>query len=303
MKCSAWLLVGLVAIASLFTGSAYAQGPVPLSWVSANGSDANFPCSYVAPCQTLGGAIPKTSSGGQIICSTPIFSGGFTIDRAVTIDCAGTFGGIGTPSSNNVIIVGAGPSDKVILRNLNLTGLGIGTNGINFAAGAELELDNVKIEGMGVAGISASRTTTGVVVVKNSTFSKMPTGIKLQTTGGNIVLSVRDSTFNYLSANGVEAGTNVFAGVYSSTFTALNGTAILAATATSTVYAENNAIQNTWVGISAAVSGARISASGNGLYGNSKAFNVAAGAIFRSASNSKIDQNPGDPSNGALALR
>lgn len=245
MKCPAWLLrlFGLLVIASLATNSAHAQTNA-VSWVSANGSDTN-PCTYASPCLSFGGAISKTIAGGEIHCVNSLESGGnFTINKTVTIDCGGESAVIRPSNSGPAVTINtANPSDKVILRNLNINNFG-GYGGIYFVAGGELEVDNVKFAGANTAGISAplDRTTTGVVTVKNSTFVRMPTGIKLQSTSGNFIISVKNSSFNHLSLNGVEAGTNAFAGVYDSTFTALSGTAILAATATSTVYAENNVI-------------------------------------------------------------
>jgi hypothetical protein len=153
------------------------------------------------------------------------------------------------------------------------------------------------------AGILVQASSFAVLTVRNVTFVNTRYGIKIAATAGNVVASITDSKFNGMTVNGVEAGTNSFVAVGNSVFSTIGGTAILASTATSTVYAESNLITNSNVGISAAVAGAKISASGNGIYGSSKAFNVAGGAAFRSASNNKIDQNVGDPSNGALALR
>jgi hypothetical protein len=301
MKSAALLLglFGMLAIFSLPISSAQAQ---ERTWVSGTGNDL-AQCSRTAPCKTFQAAYEKTAPNGEINCLDSDGFGPVFINKPITIDCAGTFGRINGAQISGSILVGGPPNSKVVLRNLIINGFGTGYTGVIFNGGGSLDIENVTFEGLIDAGILSQRQSTGVLTVKNSSFSEMPTGIKLNTTTGNIVASVSNTSFNNLSRNGVEAGTNTFAGVYSSTFTALNGTAILAATASSTVYAENNVIQNTWFGISAAVAGARINANGNGLYGNSKAFNVAPGAIFRSATNNKIDQNVGDPSNGGLASR
>ena len=62
-------------------------------------------------------------------------------------------------------------------------------------------------------------------------------------------------------------------------------------------------IQNSFIGISAAVAGAKINANGNTLYGNSKAFNVAAGATFLTGGGNKYDINPGNPATGSLGWK
>jgi hypothetical protein len=76
----------------------------------------------------------------------------------------------------------------------------------------------------------------------------------------------------------------------------------VASTATSTVYAVNDVISNSAVGISAAVPGAKINANANSLYGNSKAFNVASGATFLSGGGN-YDINPGNPATGSLGWK
>lgn len=291
-------LFGLLAIASVPTSFAHAQMNLQ-SFVSVNGSDSNA-CTQSAPCRLFDQAIFRTLPGGEVRCLTAGLFGSPTIAKSITIDCEGgvtSFSG----SSSDGIVVDAAASDKVIMRNLRMAGYGTGNRGIIFRGGGVLEVDNVRFESM-LVGISADRSTIGVLSVKNSSFLSIPTAIKLQTTAGNIIASVKDSVFTSVGT-GVEAGTNVFAGVYNSTFTGLSGTAILASTATSTVYAENNVIQNTWVGISAAVASAKIRANGNTLYGNSKAFNVASGATFLSGGGNKLDINPGNPATGMLTWK
>jgi hypothetical protein len=309
MKSSAWLLglFGLLAVTALPTSSAHAQAT--RTWVSGVGDDVN-PCSRTAPCKTFAGAISKTAAGGEINCLDPGGYGTLTITKSITIDCAGTLGSTLNSGAINGFVLNdsatATPNTiNVVLRNLAINGAGttLGLNGINFVSGRSLRVENVTIENQSNAGINVNKTTFGTLTVNNVFFDKMPVGIKLTTTTGNIVASISDSKFNAMTNNGVEANANVFAGVSNSVFAAIGGTAMLAATATSTVYAKNNMIQNSNVGISAFVSGAKINASGNGIYGGSKAFNVAGGATFRSASNNEVDQNPGDASNGALALR
>ena len=137
MKCSAWLLglFGLLAIASLPTTSAHAQNR--RSWVSGDGSNAN-PCTRAAPCFSIGAAVLKTISGGEVNClnSYGEFGGG-TIDRAITIDCGGVLHGIDAPSTTDSIIIQAAATDKVILRNLNLHGNGSGQVGIYSQGGGK----------------------------------------------------------------------------------------------------------------------------------------------------------------------
>jgi hypothetical protein len=124
------------------------------TWVSGTGDDAN-PCTRLQPCATFAAALKLTEAGGEINVVTtagpgglsePGGSGGFgpvTINKSVTIDGGGSFAGILAP--NNGIVVNAGNTDVVTLRNLSLNGRGVATNGITFVRGAALHIENCTI--------------------------------------------------------------------------------------------------------------------------------------------------------------
>src|SRR6266478_2966019 len=94
------------------------------TWVSGVGDDAN-PCSRTAPCKTFAGAISKTAAGGEINALDPGGYGAVTITKAITIDGGGTFASI-LSSLVNGIVINAGASDVVNLRNLSIDGAGNG---------------------------------------------------------------------------------------------------------------------------------------------------------------------------------
>ena len=97
------------------------------TWESGVGSDANA-CSRTAPCLTFAGVIGKTAVGGEIDCLDPGGIGTINITKAITIDCGRVAGSILAAGTTGVI-VNAGVSDRIVLRNLNIQGVGTGTNG------------------------------------------------------------------------------------------------------------------------------------------------------------------------------
>src|SRR2546421_2034972 len=118
--------LGLIAL----TIPASASAQATRTWVSGVGDDAN-PCSRTAPCKTFPGAISKTAAGGEINCLDPGGFGGVTITKSITISCEiGTAGVL--VSGTNAIIVSAGANDVVVLKGLDIQGLGTGLNGISF---------------------------------------------------------------------------------------------------------------------------------------------------------------------------
>src|SRR6202035_4198960 len=111
------------------------------------GDDVN-PCSRTAPCKTFAGAISKTAAGGEI---NVIDSGGYgvvTITKSITIDGGPFLAGVLATGSNGIVI-NAGPTDIVTLRNLDINGTNtpstMDTRGIKFLAGKSLIIDNCRV--------------------------------------------------------------------------------------------------------------------------------------------------------------
>jgi hypothetical protein len=127
------------------------------TWVSGVGDDAN-PCSRTAPCKTFAGAISKTAPGGEINVLDPGGFGALTITKAITIDATGVEAGV-LVSGTNGIVVAAGATDNVMLRGLDFVGLGTGIKGIEFLSGLMLTVENCRISGFNLRGISIESST------------------------------------------------------------------------------------------------------------------------------------------------
>lgn len=152
-----------------FAFASFAQAQASRTWVSGVGDDAN-PCSRTAPCKTFAGAISKTAAGGEIDALDPGGFGAVTITKAITIDGGGGQVASVLVSGTNGIVVQAGPSDTVILRNLRVNGIGTGINGIRFLAGKALNIENDYIFGFTTNGIDVAlnQGTQAFVFVKDS---------------------------------------------------------------------------------------------------------------------------------------
>src|SRR5437763_9883921 len=125
----------LLSIATLCCGvvamtlaAAPANAQATRTWVSGVGDDAN-PCSRTAPCKTFAGAISKTAPAGEINVLDPGGFGAVTITKSITISSVGFEAGV-LVSGTNAIIVNASPTDVVVLRGLDIEGLGTGLAGI-----------------------------------------------------------------------------------------------------------------------------------------------------------------------------
>jgi hypothetical protein len=95
--------------------------------------------------------------------------GAITITKAITIDGSnGNIAGV-LVSGTNGITVAAGPNDVVVLRNLDIDGLGTGLNGIGYTSGAALHVENTRIYGFTQQGIDIAPTAGANAIYVSNT--------------------------------------------------------------------------------------------------------------------------------------
>ncbi|MGQ0444683.1 MAG: hypothetical protein ACT4O2_06035 [Beijerinckiaceae bacterium] len=182
------------AIAAALVGCGLAAAPAQAgpnrTFVSGAGTDSGS-CNRTAPCRTFSFALTMTNAGGEIDVLDPAAYGQVTITKAISIvnDGAGTAGI--TASAGNGITINAGASDSVHLHGLTLTGLGSGSNGIQFTSGKSLAIENCVIRNFATGGIVISPTTTSSFSVSNSFASNNGgNGILVSTINGSASVSV-----------------------------------------------------------------------------------------------------------------
>jgi hypothetical protein len=157
---------------------------------------------YGAVCKTFAGAISKTAPGGEIDVLDPGGFGAVTITQAITIDgSGGSIAGVLVPGTNG-IVVAAGAADTVILRNLDVEGLGTGLSGILFQSGATLVVENSTITAFTDAGIKLTNTAQCLLQVRNVQIVGAGTGVNI--VGGHATVFLRkvgitDTTTGILS--------------------------------------------------------------------------------------------------------
>jgi hypothetical protein len=165
MRISVYLAVVCAMGMSLLSVPAHAQAT--RTWVSGNGDDAN-PCSRTAPCKTFAGAISKTSPAGEINVLDPGGFGAVTITKSITISSESLEAGVEV-SGTNGIVISAGATDTVILKGLDIEGLGTGLNGIQVLAGLQVYVFNCRIHHFVDNGIKMASSTSGArLYVKDS---------------------------------------------------------------------------------------------------------------------------------------
>ena len=152
----------VISMAALLT-AAQLGAQATRTWVSGVGDDAN-PCSRTAPCKTFAGAISKTAAGGEIDVLDPGGFGAVTITKSIKIDGGGGAGGV-LASNTNGIVISAGASDIIVLRNLSINGAGTtagqDTRGIKFLSGKTLIVDHCEVLNFAKRNISIESSTAG----------------------------------------------------------------------------------------------------------------------------------------------
>jgi hypothetical protein len=204
------LVVHVLTVLVLFVAcSSLAHAQATRTWVSGVGDDAN-PCSRTAPCKTFAGAISKTATGGEINVLDPGGFGGVTITKSITISSEGLEAGV-LVSGTNAIIINATTSSVVVLRGLDIEGLGTGLDGIRVIGGlGALHVENCIINafrGVNGSGINIAPTVAGTtqVFIKDTIVRNNGNG-----TGGGIFINPAVGAIVKASLDNVRMENNIF---------------------------------------------------------------------------------------------
>jgi hypothetical protein len=309
IRAICWMLACLAVV---FPSFAAAQAT--RTWVSGVGDDVN-PCSRTAPCKTFAGAISKTAPGGTIDVLDPGGFGAVTITKSITIDGGHAIAGV-LASGTNGIVVNAGPTDAVILRNLFIDGAGspgpapTGLVGVSFLAGGSLYVEHSVIQNFTNWGINFTPSGAGQLFVTDVTVRKTMGGIFVGTAGVTTLATIVDSLIEENGRAAVRADVGAIVTVRRTVathgangFVACNGVA----GATPVLTLEDSlATYNSGRGVTGSDTGClsgTIYLNHNGIYGNAVGVNVGPGGSVQSWGNNTIVFNTtnGSPS-GTIAL-
>jgi len=286
-------LQSLSILVVILAGSTLTYAQATRTWVSGVGDDLNT-CSRTAPCRTFQGAINKTAPGGEINVLDPGSFGGVTITKSITI--SSQFEGGVLVAGGNAINVNAGPTDKVILKGLDIEGInGLAVTGIRYIGGGHLLVEDCTINGFGTAGIEVDFTgqpagTNAGLNVKHVRISKTPVGIRLNNTvGGTSTALINDLQAINIDTFGVETQTNAFATITNSRFDH-TGSALQAEN-NSNINAENVTMTLNTNGVNVASSNATIRISNCDILSNTTGISVTPGGKVISFGNNRIAGN------------
>ena len=271
--------IALVGLALALALPSMAAAQATRTWVSGVGDDAN-PCSRTAPCKTFAGAISKTTLGGVISVLDPGGFGGLTITHAITIDGEATLASVLVAGTNG-IVVAAGASDVVILRNIALESPAgtPGLNGIVFQSGAALVIENVFIHGFSQSSIEVA-SASGNVTVKNTSIIGGLNGVSVNG-GSSLRVSLTGVTIKDTSNAAIDTVTG--ATDVSNSIISHNANVGLVAEG-GTISAENNMLTGNGIAVWAEP-GTTIRLSNNGIYDNLTGLGCGGGTVASAGNN------------------
>lgn len=276
------LIIG-VAIGAFAASPSWAQAS--RTWVSGVGDDAN-PCSRTAPCKTFAGAISKTAARGEINAIDPGGFGAVTITKAITIDGAGQMASI-LASLVNGIIINAGATDVIALRNISINGFGNGLNGIRFLAGGALIVENVQIFGFTQKGVDFAPSGAARLVVSNSSITNNTgSGISLQPgAAGSALVSLTNLRLSR-NSDGVRALDRSKAVIDGSTLSSNgNGAFAQCSTIACEISIERSSIFDNVNGVATQGAVATVRLSEVGIYANSTGISAPSGVVASFSNN------------------
>jgi hypothetical protein len=301
------VMIGAALALSISATPGHAQAT--RTWVSGVGDDAS-PCSRTAPCKTFAGALSKTTAAGEINC---LDSGGFgavTITKALTINCEGVIAGI-VVSGTNAINVNA-PGAVVVLKGLDIEGVGSGLAGINIIAAAAVQIHNSIIRdfnagagnGWGIRAMPTAATKVDVTntIVSNSGSATTGGGILIRPAGAGTVTGVL-SQVKILNNNGnglvvdgsTSAGTQMEVVLRDSVVVGNAVTGVLVTTAAgntpSRIAIDRTTVAGSNTGVSSTGSGADITIGFSMVSANNTGLSFIAPAELRSYQTNQIRGN------------
>jgi hypothetical protein len=143
-------------------------------------------------------------------------------------------------------------------------------------------------------------TTTGNLLVRNTSITNCGTGVFASTSAGGALVSIDHSAIHN-NTNGIEASTNGRVMVSNSQISENSSNGLLASTSTSQINAEGNQIAFCNVaGVNCSVAGGSIRISDNEIYNNTTGVNIAGSCVVNSTGNNRIFANSTNVS-GALS--
>lgn len=181
------------------------------TWVADYGSDSNSG-AYSSPYLDFATAIANTAAGGEVSVLTPGEYGACTITQSITIDGGGPRGSVSFSGGEGVFI-NVAANATVVLRNLDVDGGGVGSDGIFVQSSGStvttnVTIDNCQIHGCSVLGIGVGSEGPMNVSIVDTNITGGTLGLRTYQSSGNVVydhVSMRNCVINGITGTAPDA--------------------------------------------------------------------------------------------------
>jgi hypothetical protein len=316
MRSRVFCFTLLSTIAISVAVSLPAQAQRARVFVSVNGNDSN-PCTALSPCRTFQAAHDAVQPGGEVDVLDTGGYGTLTITKSISIvNPGGVVASIAPVPGQSAITVNAQPNDTIALRGLTLDGTGLGSFGITFNSGGNMDVADCVVRRYSTNGILFAPNSTSSLNVTNSQFNgNGNAGIQISPSAS--VVGALDhvglynngaegfalftdnapgGTINFTVKDSVASGGSF--GFVSSTIGAVNA-------ATRLILVRSVASNHSDTGILSQGSGAQVIVDESTIFNNAHAWVAQNGGFIFSHGNNSVEDNAADdgPVTPAAALK
>src|SRR5579872_815400 len=174
----------VTAIVLALMAAPWVQATSSHTWVGGNGSDSN-PGTQISPYATFQTAVNNTTAGGMVSVASRGDFGAVTISHSITID-GGGIGGTITFTGGEGIYITAGASDTVVLRNLTVDGLGVGSDAIYINQAQYVLIEDCRLANFSQLGLGLASVSANNVVVRNTSIAGGTLGVRTFQSSGQV---------------------------------------------------------------------------------------------------------------------
>jgi parallel beta helix pectate lyase-like protein len=257
------------------------------TFVASTGNDSN-PCSRSLPCRNFQAAMSAVAAGGEVVALDSAGYGPFTIDKSVTVTGEGIHAAITTTAMfANGVTVNAAASDIATIRNLRISGLGIGYAGVAAITAAAVHIENCVVSGFTVVGIDFETSVNAKLFVEDSVVKESGYGMFIQ---GTVYASIDRVQVVDNTSTGIFAGDNARVAV-SNSVAAGGGDGFRSGNTNSRMSIESCVSSGNTSGLVAQNSGNFMYVSNTSVTFNATGLAATGGATMISFGNNRIAEN------------
>jgi len=173
----------IVAVAMVFTATAFAGTMNRQSFVSVTGNDTN-PCTSALPCATINHALTVTNAGGVVTLATSGSYAPATLSQPVSLNAPASVDASITTTAGNALTVST--TGNVSINGITLRGGAEGADGIMVTQVGVLRLNNVTVQNFTETGVEFDAAGGEMVMYNSQSNDNGHDGLRVNGNGAHV---------------------------------------------------------------------------------------------------------------------